>query len=200
MSGPGYMIIGIDIHDPSMLEAYSAETMPILDRYGGELLAATDEIVHRDGDWGRKRIVILKFPSVKAAKSFWESPDYVPLKQLREASSDQDNILVEGFEGIPDIDGTPAYMVIGMDVHDGDAIAEYAKKMGEFGPQFGVTPLAASEKFEALDGAWNRERIALLRFPSAEEFNRMWTHPDYQPLKELREGASKGDHVVIKGA
>jgi len=43
-----------------------------------------------------KRVVILEFPSVERAKAWWDSPEYRPLRALRQRASRGDLLLVEG--------------------------------------------------------------------------------------------------------
>jgi len=40
--------------------------------------------------------VILEFPSVERAKAWWNSPEYQPLRAIRQRASRGDLLLVEG--------------------------------------------------------------------------------------------------------
>lgn len=93
---PAYMIIAIDIHDEAGMQPYVDGATPLLAEFGAEIVAMSDDPEVLDGTWKRGRTIILKFPSREKAKAFWESPEYLPLKVLREKFSDQDNILLEG--------------------------------------------------------------------------------------------------------
>ena len=46
--------------------------------------------------WSPTRIVIIKFPNHKFAKSFLESPEYKPVKKIRLNNSKATSIIVEG--------------------------------------------------------------------------------------------------------
>jgi uncharacterized protein (DUF1330 family) len=48
------------------------------------------------GTWEPKRLVILEFPTVEQARTWWESPEYAPAKALREACAVSDVVIVEG--------------------------------------------------------------------------------------------------------
>lgn len=93
---PAYMIIAIDIHDEAAMEPYVTGATPLLAEFGAEIVAMSDTPEILEGKWERGRTIILKFPSAEKAKAFWTSPDYAPLKAMREKVSDQDNILLEG--------------------------------------------------------------------------------------------------------
>ena len=73
MSRPAYMIIAIDVRDPSRMAEYAGGTQPLLEAAGARVLAATNGITVEDGTWPRERIAILEFPSMESARS-WISP------------------------------------------------------------------------------------------------------------------------------
>ena len=49
-----------------------------------------------EGDWEPKRVVVLRFESVDAAKTWWNSPEYAPAKAMRQRASNGKMIVVEG--------------------------------------------------------------------------------------------------------
>ena len=49
-----------------------------------------------EGDWPGVRIVVIEFPDAGAARAWWDSEAYAPLKKLRRGASDTDIVLVEG--------------------------------------------------------------------------------------------------------
>ena len=50
-----------------------------------------------EGDLGLKRLVVLEFPSMQAARGFYASPEYAPLLKLRQEAARSDIVLVEGW-------------------------------------------------------------------------------------------------------
>ena len=204
MTKPAYMIISIDLHDPSGMGAYQEGTMPILAQCGAEVLAATDKFVVEDGSWSRQRVAIIKFPSMDAAKSFWASPDYQPMKTLRESFSDQDNILVEGVQDEEPGSGaagedTPHYMLGSNTMKNADWVQEYMEKVPPISAKFGLEALAAGPDFEVLDGKWPGESMVLLKFPSEQAYRDFWFGEEYRAMKELREANTVGDHISFSG-
>jgi len=204
MTKPAYMVIGIDIRNPGAMGPYRVGTAPLLERYKGDVLAATDKVEVLDGNWSRQRVVLIKFPSLKHAEAFWAAPEYTPLRLLREDSSEQDNILVEGLldedpNAVQKDEGTPCYMLGGSTAKNADWVAEYMEKVPPVSGKYGSQPLIASEQLRVLDGAWPRKQMVLLKFPSEKAFKDFWSDPDYLPMKKLREDNTEGDHIIFPG-
>lgn len=42
-------------------------------------------------------VVVLEFPTLDAARSWWASPEYRPAKELRQSCADTEMLLVEGY-------------------------------------------------------------------------------------------------------
>ena len=49
-----------------------------------------------EGPEENRRIVVIEFPSLEAARAFYESPDYGPVMALRHAAATSEMILVDG--------------------------------------------------------------------------------------------------------
>lgn len=49
-----------------------------------------------EGDWVPERVVIAKFPSVAAAKAFYDSPEYGKARAAREGAAIMRLVIVEG--------------------------------------------------------------------------------------------------------
>ena len=54
------------------------------------------QVEPREGGWTPKRIVVLEFPSMAQARTWYDSPEYAPLIKLRQKASKGKLILVEG--------------------------------------------------------------------------------------------------------
>ena len=92
-----YMVAQIRINDPDEFQKYLAGFLPIFQRYGGEILVTSkNETVVIEGDWAYPHTVILKFPSVDAAKSWYSDPDYTALAAHRHRAAQTNLVLVEG--------------------------------------------------------------------------------------------------------
>ncbi|WP_135505972.1 DUF1330 domain-containing protein [Roseovarius aestuariivivens] len=94
---PAYVIGQLDIHDPDAYQAYLEGFLPSFERHGGELLAtsaAKTEVL--EGTWALPRTVIMRFPSVAAAKAWHSDPDYVELAKIRHRTASANLVVVEG--------------------------------------------------------------------------------------------------------
>ena len=67
-----------------------------LRKYGGEYLARGGTIERLEGSWQPRRIVLVRFDSLDAARRWWSSEGYAELKAMRQASTDTNMIVVDG--------------------------------------------------------------------------------------------------------
>ena len=94
-----YLIAEIDITDPEGYKAYTSIVPATITQYGGRFLVRGGAAELLEGDWPPLRRVIIEFPSMDAARAWWDSPEYAKPKVLRRAASRGRLILLEGFEG-----------------------------------------------------------------------------------------------------
>ena len=93
---PAYVIVEIDVLSDETYETYKQMVPASLASFDGKFLVrggATEEL---EGNWSPKRLVILEFPSIDQAKAWWNSPDYLEAKRVRQASANTKMIVVEG--------------------------------------------------------------------------------------------------------
>jgi len=86
----------VEVNDPAKLEQYAAGVLPIVERYGGRyvLMGGKCEVVA--GQWRPTYPVMIEFPSLEQAKSWYHSPDYTPLIKMRQKASRGRLMVVEG--------------------------------------------------------------------------------------------------------
>jgi uncharacterized protein (DUF1330 family) len=95
----GYVIASIDVADEAAYDAYRSRTPGVIAQYGGRFIVRGGAVTPLEGEMGlRGRLVILEFPSVEAARRFYDSPEYQEVIPLRTRASQGALILVEGFE------------------------------------------------------------------------------------------------------
>ena len=92
-----YCIVNLDIRDPEKFETYRQRVAPLVEQHGGRYLVRGGELHPIEGDLGLKRLVVLEFPSLEAARRFYDSPEYAPLLKLRQEAARSDIVLVEGW-------------------------------------------------------------------------------------------------------
>jgi uncharacterized protein (DUF1330 family) len=93
---PAYVIAHIDVKDPIRYEEYKKMSPISIGRFGGRFIARGAKAEVLEGTWEPKRLVLLEFPSVEAARRWYASPDYAPAKKLRQATSTGDLVLIDG--------------------------------------------------------------------------------------------------------
>jgi uncharacterized protein (DUF1330 family) len=93
---PAYVIAHIDVKDPVRYADYIKMSPISIQKYGGRFIARGGKTESLEGAWQPKRVVLLEFPSVEAAKQWYDSDDYAPAKALRQATSTGDLVLIEG--------------------------------------------------------------------------------------------------------
>ena len=91
-----YVIAHIDVKDPVRYEDYKKMSPVSIQKYGGRFIARGGKAEVLEGTWQPKRLVLLEFPSVERAREWWASEDYRPARELRQATSSGDMIVVEG--------------------------------------------------------------------------------------------------------
>ena len=82
--------------DAQQLEDYRAANGPLVQRHGGRFAVRGGEAEVLEGTWDTRRMVVIEFPDADAARAWWESEEYAPLKQMRRDASDTNIILVTG--------------------------------------------------------------------------------------------------------
>jgi uncharacterized protein (DUF1330 family) len=81
---PGYVIAMLDVFDPVAYEKYKAAAPPTIAAAGGRYLARGGETV-LEGNHDGRRMVILEFPSVEAARAWHQGSAYTEARRIRAA-------------------------------------------------------------------------------------------------------------------
>jgi uncharacterized protein (DUF1330 family) len=91
-----YMLVQIrGVSDPAGFGEYRQQVGTTMERYGGVLRVGGAEPDVREGDW-RPTLVIIEFPNAEQARAWYDSPEYQPLKALRQRSAAVDLLFVDG--------------------------------------------------------------------------------------------------------
>ena len=95
---PAYLIVETDIHDPEQYERYKQASPGAVAAGGGRFLARGGELAVLEGDWRPKRLVVLEFEDLDAAKRFYASPAYEEARRLREGAANLNMVAVQGVD------------------------------------------------------------------------------------------------------
>ena len=94
---PVYMIGDVrEVRDADALVEYRRRNTDAVAHHGGRFVVRGGEATALEGDWDPLRIVVIEFPDADAARAWWESEEYAPLKAMRREASDTNIVLLEG--------------------------------------------------------------------------------------------------------
>ncbi len=93
---PAYMIFDVQIDNMARYQEFMAGVKPALEAAGARYLARGGAHTVLEGDWQPRRIVLLEFPSTKAAEDFYNGETYRNLKAIRDECSSARLVMVEG--------------------------------------------------------------------------------------------------------
>lgn len=93
---PSYVLLDIEVKDPEAYAKYRELGPAAVAAYGGRYLARGGSIEPLEGSWLPSRLVIIEFPTLEAARSWWGSSEYAGPKALRQASTRTQALLLEG--------------------------------------------------------------------------------------------------------
>ena len=94
----GYLVVHLDVHDPAGFEKYREKVPATIAQYGGSYLVRGGSMEMVEGDALPPRTVVLEFPSLEQAKTWYHSPEYLAIIGLRIAASTGSAQFVEGIE------------------------------------------------------------------------------------------------------
>jgi uncharacterized protein (DUF1330 family) len=96
-----YIIARIQITDWDQYREYTKRTPAAIAAFGGRFIVRGGEVLTLEGPPETGRIVVIEFPSVEQAKSFYNSVEYGQAKKLRIGAATGQFILVEGVPSQP---------------------------------------------------------------------------------------------------
>ena len=90
-----YVIGEIEVTDPATYQEYGKQVLATIQKFGGKFVVRGGKADALEGS-APKRIVVLEFPSMEQAQSWYRSAEYAPLIKLRQKASRGRLIVVEG--------------------------------------------------------------------------------------------------------
>ena len=92
------VVANLRFKDRDRYMRYAAAFPSVFASSGGQVLAADESPVPFDGAGaGVDKIVVLRFESAEAARTFLNSPDYLRICEDRDAGADLDSWIVKAF-------------------------------------------------------------------------------------------------------
>jgi uncharacterized protein (DUF1330 family) len=94
---PAYVIATVTkAWDQDKLVEYRERNTDAVANHGGRFVARGGRHEVLEGGYAPLRVVLIEFPDLDAAKGWYESDEYAPLRELRRSASETDIIVVEG--------------------------------------------------------------------------------------------------------
>ena len=91
-----YVIVEIDIVDPTGYEEYKKRAGATVEKHGGKYIVRGGAVETLEGNWKPNRIVVLKFDSVRRAKEWLNCEEYREPRNMRHRTARTKMIVVEG--------------------------------------------------------------------------------------------------------
>ena len=93
-----YLLVQVDVTDAARFQEYGKHSPAIVAKFGGRYLARAGRTVTLEGAPAKPRVVVIEFPSLSRAQAFYDSPEYLAVRKLREGAGEAQFIVVEGVE------------------------------------------------------------------------------------------------------
>ena len=91
-----YLIGDIEVLDAAAYEEYRQRVPALIEAHGGRYLVRGALAAVLEGEWTPKRTVVLAFPDMQSLRGFWDSPEYRPLRAIRERAAKSNLVAFEG--------------------------------------------------------------------------------------------------------
>lgn len=92
-----YAVAELDVTDPSWVRDYVANVTSMVQEKGGRYLARSTRIEQLEGERTPPQVLLLiEWPSKEAADAFYESEEYRPYRDRRQAGARNEFLLVTG--------------------------------------------------------------------------------------------------------
>ncbi|MGC3986077.1 MAG: DUF1330 domain-containing protein [Pseudorhodoferax sp.] len=91
-----YILADVTVTDPAQYEDYKKWSTAAMQAHGAEVCVRGGKVEVLEGDWSPSRLVMLKFPSVEAARAFDASPEYGKARAARQGAAIMRMVVVEG--------------------------------------------------------------------------------------------------------
>ena len=93
---PAYLVARVNVTDPEKYEAYKKLSPAAIAAFGGRFLSRGGNLETLEGAPETRRVVIVEFPDMQAARDFYDSPQYRKARAAREGAAEAQFFIVEG--------------------------------------------------------------------------------------------------------
>ncbi|KAH3767241.1 D-fructose-6-phosphate amidotransferase [Pelomyxa schiedti] len=93
---PAYVIVESEVHNAAQFMKYVQASPATLANFGGRFIVRGGPVTPIEGTWDPKRLTVIEFPTMAAAQGWYNSPQYVEARKLREGAATFKLVMVEG--------------------------------------------------------------------------------------------------------
>ena len=86
----------IEVLDESKMAEYREKVFPNVESFGGTYRVVGGEQHALEGEWKLSFPVVIEFENKQAALNWYESPEYAPLRRLRQEAARGNGLLIDG--------------------------------------------------------------------------------------------------------
>ena len=91
------------------------------------------------------------------------------------------------------------YAIIDTEITDKETYSEFIERVPAVVESYGGKFVVRGGAVEVVQGDWNPSRLVIIEFESAEQALNWENSPEFAELRELRNGASNSNVIVIEG-
>ena len=92
-----YLIVEmVELKDADAFAEYRRRIGAVMNEYDGEFLSVGSHLTLFEGEWHPRVVAILSFPTMDHIRDVYESPDHLPLRELRQRAGRFNFVAVEG--------------------------------------------------------------------------------------------------------
>lgn len=91
-----YILANVRVTNPEQYEEYRKLSTLAMKAHGAEVCVRGGKVEVLEGDWTPERVVLLKFPSLEAARAFNDSAEYGAARKARQGAAVMRMVLIEG--------------------------------------------------------------------------------------------------------
>ena len=95
---PAYVVAYVKVTDPDSMAAYGSQVEAVTESFGGRYLFVGPGAEVLEGGLPLDGMAIIEFPSREDAQRWYDSPEYAPLRALRQAAGPTGMILTPDVE------------------------------------------------------------------------------------------------------
>lgn len=203
----GYWISRIDVKDAERFKLYAAAAGPAIEAFGGHFLTRGGAFEAPEGT-ARARNVVVEFADYETAVACFQSPQYQVAYGHRVASSEDEHLIIEGYDGVQPaasvIDGPAsgpgtAYWVMRTDVHDAEGYKPYIAADAIAIEKYQGWFVVRGGKYQSVQGT-ARSRNVVLAFKDFETALACYHSAEYQAAYAFRKAAAEAEVIIIQGA